>query len=115
MKRPRILVMEPGFGVTTYIINDPDFDGKVAWIDGKRYVLQEDIGYFCLEQVEAVMTKLFQPRHRFRSDEEWEKANGPDPIEAAKIALHEKNEKTLRLKIQEGIKRNMNKAKEVTQ
>jgi TPP-dependent pyruvate/acetoin dehydrogenase alpha subunit len=61
----------------------------------------------------TMTTNLFQPRHRFRSDEEWEKANEPDPVEAAKIALAEKDQETLRLKIQESIRKNMKTAKEI--
>jgi len=56
----------------------------------------------------TMTTNLFQPRHRFRSDEEWEKANEPE-----KIALAEKDQETLRLKIQESIRKNMKTAKEI--
>ena len=111
-----IIVNDPVFGHTSYKINAPDFDGKFVMINGDRYMKQNDTGYFELIKDVMITTKTFQPRHRFRSDEEWEKANEldyPSPEEAKINARAAAETEGLRLKIQEGIRKNMAKTKEI--
>ena len=109
-----ILIIDPMFGATTYKINAHDFDGKVAYINGKQYVLRDDgTKYFYPKQEEARMSKRFQPRYKFNSDKEWMEANGTDPkLPYTNLTVSQDADVSARIKA--SIKKSMEAAKEIT-